>query len=74
MTLFCFHFRAKQPEVDMPGPRRYRCVSEFMLHGTVLITKFSVHVYNAKSFVKFGTYQGIYDSAFTVPWLVISVF
>ena len=42
LTLFCFLFRVKQPEVDMPGPGRDRCVPELMLHGTVLITNFSV--------------------------------
>ena len=42
LTLFCFHFRAKQPEVDMPGPRRDRCVSKFVLHWTMLIKDFSV--------------------------------
>ena len=42
VRLFCFDVRAKQPEVDMPGPRRDRCVSEFVLHGTVLLKNFSV--------------------------------
>ena len=32
----------KQSEVDPPGPRGDRCVSEFVLHGTVLIKDFSV--------------------------------
>ena len=41
-TLFRFLFCANKPEVDTPGPQRDRCVSEFMLHGTVLIKDFSV--------------------------------
>ena len=43
-TLFCFHFRSKQLEVDLPGPRRDHCVSKFVLHWTVLIKDFSVVV------------------------------
>ena len=39
---FSIIFHAKQPEVDMPGPRRDRCVSEFELHWTVLKKDFSV--------------------------------
>ena len=40
--MFCFHFCVKQPEVDMLGPLRDRCVSEFVLHWTVLMKDFSV--------------------------------
>ena len=33
-----------QSEVDMLGPQRDRVLSEFVLHGTELITNFSVCV------------------------------
>ena len=42
-VLFCY-FREKQPELDMQGPRRDRCVSELVLHWTLLIKDFSVLV------------------------------
>ena len=41
-TLFCFVFCVNRPEVDMLDPRRDRLLSKFVLHGTVLITNFSV--------------------------------
>ena len=41
-TFCCFFFHVKQPKVDLLGPQRDRCISEFVLHGTVLITNFSV--------------------------------
>ena len=40
---FSFIFGMKQPEVDMLGPRCDRCVSETVLHWTVLIKDFSVY-------------------------------
>ena len=45
----CFHFGVKQPEVNMLDPQRDHCVSEFVLHGTVLITNFSVHPHPPKN-------------------------
>ena len=42
LDFFCYLFCAKLPEVDMLGPQHDDCVSDSMLHGTVLITNFSV--------------------------------
>ena len=41
-TFFAFLFCASQPEVKTPGPRHDRVVCDSVLHGTVLITNFSV--------------------------------
>ena len=42
MTLFYFLSRANKLEVDTQGPRRDRCVSDSVLHWTMLIKEFSV--------------------------------
>ena len=48
-TLICFLFHAKQPEVDMLGPQHDRCVSDSLLHGTVLKTNFGVFALELES-------------------------
>ena len=42
LTLFCFLFHMNQLAFEFPGSRRDRVVSDSVLHGTMLITNFSV--------------------------------